>query len=353
MMPESGRLAAILRSVTEAIVATDLQGAVTLLNPSAERLFETRSEAAAGLPLDSLHAGLGPWLNRARAEGAAQPLVFSLEVRSGHLYSATLSPVSGEDHAVAGWVVVLQDVTHLRRAEEWKSEAIQAATHDLRNPINLMNGALNLLRDSLGELTLEQQECLTMLRSGLDRMGGLVEQVLSLEQVGRTDLHLAGIDLSAVARQAVEDFRLAADAKEIRLAFEGGEEAGRVLGDESWLHRAVANLVGNALKYTPRGGDVRVRYHEAGGEACVEVADTGPGIPTAAQGRVFERFYRVPGESARRNPGTGLGLAIVKAIVERHSGRVWVSSEEGRGSRFGFAVPLAGAEASTAAPSTG
>jgi two-component system phosphate regulon sensor histidine kinase PhoR len=127
----------------------------------------------------------------------------------------------------------------------------------------------------------------------------------------------------------------------VRLEVEEAPAGGRVLGDESWLHRAVTNLINNALKYTPPGGQVRVRYREAEGQAICEVTDTGPGIPSTAQPRLFERFYRVPGEPTRRNPGTGLGLAIVKAIVERHSGRVWVSSEEGKGSTFGFSVPLA------------
>jgi signal transduction histidine kinase len=317
---------------------------------------------------------LTAWLTRAQAEAAAQPLVFSLEVPAGHFFSATLSPVqpdepphprpvpgvkgeredapAGEEGGLArgrrgagGWVLVLQDSSQLRRAEEWKAEAIQSATHDLRNPINLMNGALNLLRDSLKSPTAEQKECIAMLRSGLDRMGSLVEQVLNLDQVtGRAEPALAGVDLRRVAEQATEELRLAAEEKGLTLSFAGPAQAGRVLGDESWLHRAVANLLNNAIKYTPRAGRVTVQYHETDGQAVCEVTDTGPGIPPAAQARLFERFYRVPGETTRRAPGTGLGLAIVKTIVERHSGRVWVSSGEGQGSTFGFAVPLASAE---------
>ncbi len=337
---EARQLAAILRSVAEAIIAVAPGGQITLANPAAARLFELEAPQLIDRSLASLHPTLGTWLDRARSEPADGPLVFSLELRSGHFFAATLSPVRGEAEPVTGWVLVLQEVTHLKKAEEWKTEAIQAATHDLRNPLNLMNGALNLLRDSLREPTPEQRECVAMLRSGLDRMGGLVEQVLNLDQVGRSDPHLAGIDLAHVAQQVADEFRLAAQDKGIDLSFEGQTATGRVLGDESWLHRAVANLVSNALKYTPRGGRVRVRYSENGGQALCEVSDTGAGIPASAQARLFERFYRVPGEATRRSPGTGLGLAIVKAIVERHSGRVWVSSEENKGSTFAFAVPL-------------
>lgn len=344
---EAHQLAAIVRSVTEAIVATDPAGTLTLLNPAGARVFGRRAEAVLGQPLSSLHPDLGRWLERARAEaahaaGVSEPLVFSLEVPAGRVFSATLAPVQADTGALAGWVIVLQDSTQTKQAEEWKAEAIQSATHDLRNPINLMNGALNLLRDSLKDLTPEQRECLVMLRSGLDRMSGLVEQVLNLDQVaGRSDLALVKVTLSVLARQVVEELRLLADEKEITLSFTASEPAGQVLGDDGWLHRAITNLAGNAVKYTPRGGQIWVRYHETDGHAICEVADNGPGIPAAAQARLFERFYRVPGETTRRTTGTGLGLAIVKAIVERHSGRVWVSSQEGQGSTFGFSVPLA------------
>jgi signal transduction histidine kinase len=302
-----------------------------------------------GQPLAMLHDALGPWLDRARSELSDQTLVFDLEVRAGRSHSATLSAIRGDDFNVrapgrpaAGWVMVLEDVTHLKRAEEWRTEAVQAATHDLRNPLNLMNGALNILRDSLRDETPEQRECLAMIRSGLDRMGNLIDQVLNLDQVeGQTDLSLVGIELRRVVELASDDFRLEAEAKGVALTFEGAPAEGRVLGDESWLHRAVTNLVSNALKYTPRGGRVRVRYREADGQAICEVMDTGPGVPSALQPRLFERFYRAPGETTRRTPGTGLGLAIVKAIIERHNGRAWVSSDQGAGSTFGFSVPLA------------
>jgi len=140
----------------------------------------------------------------------------------------------------------------------------------------------------------------------------------------------------------VGEFRLAAEEKELRLTFEGGPASGPVRGDETWLRRAIANLLSNALKYTPGGGQVRALYREAEGQAVCEVSDTGPGIPRAAQARLFERFYRVRGETTEAIPGVGLGLAIVKTVIVQHGGRVWVSSEgvPGQGSTFGFAVPI-------------
>lgn len=334
-------LEAVLRAVAEAVIATDRAGVITFVNPAAERLFSLAAAQMVGQPLRALNPGLGHWLERALKEKQAAPLVFELEIGDGRHYFASLASLPGRGRQRAGWVVSLQDVTPLKKLEQWKSDAIQTAAHDLRDPLNLITGAANFLRDTLAEPTPEQEECLAMIKSGADRMSKLIEQLLSLEHVeSGMEIAKANLNLRRVVEQVAADFKMAADEKGVTLRFEGEPATAEVLGDESWLQRAVANLVSNAVKYTPRGGRVRVRYHEAEGQGVVEVIDTGPGIPKSAQARLFQRFYRVEGESTRRNPGTGLGLAIVKTIIERHAGRVWVTSAEGKGSTFGFLVPL-------------
>jgi len=335
--------AVLLRSVAEAIIATDPAGQVALVNPSAEKLFAVKAEDVIGQPLRqmSFDPALANWLERAIEEGTSQPVVFELEFPGERYFSASLAPLSDERHKRTGWVVVLQDVTHFKKVEHWRSEAIQTAAHDLRNPLNLMYGSANLLRDTLPQPTPEQVECLAMLRSGMERMGTLIEQLLNLETIEAGQaITLSKLALRRLMEITVAEFRHEADKKKITLKFEGAPATLKVLGDESWLGRAITNLVSNALKYTPTGGAVTVRYREADHTGICEVTDTGPGIPAAAQARLFERFYRVRNAATRNIPGTGLGLAIVKSIVEKHAGRVWVSSEEGQGSTFGFAVPL-------------
>ncbi len=336
-------LTAILRSVTEAVLVTDAAGRLVQINPVAEQLF---GRLAAGTPgarhLGAVNAGLGQWLEQAIAAQRGTPLIFEWVGEEGKYFSVTLAPLAGENGAAAaGWVMVLQDITHFKHLEQWKSESIQTAAHDLRNPLNMLTGATNLLRDLLPDPTLEQKECLDMLKLGSERMGALIEQLLNLENAETDkDIQMSDLTLRQVAEAVVAEFRLAAEQKQLRLRFEGPAATHRVVGDEMWLHRAVSNLVSNALKYTPEGGQVWVRYREADQQGIVEVSDNGPGIPQAAQARLFQRFYRVRTEATQKTPGTGLGLAIVKTIVEKHAGRVWVSSEEGQGSTFGLAVPL-------------
>lgn len=335
--------AVLLRSVAEAIIATDPTGQIALVNPAAEKLFAVKAEDVIGQPLRqmSFNPALVRWLERAIEEKSSQPVVFELEFPGERYFSASLAPLSDEHQKRTGWVIVLQDVTHFKKVEHWRSEAIQTAAHDLRNPLNLMYGSTNLLRDTLPAPTPEQEECLAMLRSGMERMGTLIEQLLNLETIEAGQaLTLTKLALRRLIEKTVDEFRYEAEKKTITLAFEGLAASAKVLGDESWLGRAIMNLISNALKYTPAGGRVTVRYREADQTGICEVIDTGPGIPTAAQARLFERFYRVRTAATRNTPGTGLGLAIVKTIVEKHSGRVWVSSEEGQGSTFGFTIPL-------------
>ena len=358
------RLAAVLSSVAEAVIITDAAGAISLANPAAERLLNINAgqAAAQAMRLGAVNQALGEWLERAIAEQRAQPLIFEMLLGDDRHFSVSLTPlydagkearpdrahlesapavVNARGSELTGWVVVLQDVTHLKRLEQWRSEAIQTAAHDLRNPLNTLNGTLNLLRDLLPNPSPEQQECLNMIKVSADRMSALVEQLLNLEHVeAETEMAVSRLTLSQVLEEVVAEFKLTAEAKRVQLEFAGEPATAQVQGDATWLHRAAANLVSNAIKYTPEGGKVVVRYREADGMGIVEVSDNGPGIPRQAQARLFERFYRVRGEATRRAPGAGLGLAIVKKIVERHGGQVWVSSEEGKGSTFGFSTPL-------------
>jgi signal transduction histidine kinase len=180
-----------------------------------------------------------------------------------------------------------------------------------------------------------------MIQYNAERVMALAEGLLEAERAeSGADLKLAPLALRSVIRDVVEDFRMSAQEKGVRLEFVAPLVDVEILGDEVWLHRAAGNLVSNAIKYAPAGGRVLVTCREADGQGTVEVTDTGPGIPPEAQSRLFQRFYRVRTEATRRAAGTGLGLAIVKTIVERHGGRVWVSTEPGKGSTFGFSVPL-------------
>jgi two-component system phosphate regulon sensor histidine kinase PhoR len=170
----------------------------------------------------------------------------------------------------------------------------------------------------------------------------MVNELLDLSRIesGGAVVHLDDVDLGEIAAASAERLRLFAERQGVRLIVEAPAGSPRVRGDEARLGQVLINLLHNAVKFSPSGGDVTVRVEARDGEVVTSVEDRGVGIPKALQGRVFERFYKV--DRARvRGGGTGLGLSIARHVVEQHGGRIWVESEEGRGSTFSFAIPIA------------
>jgi PAS domain S-box-containing protein len=339
-LPDVQALASVLRSLTEVIIVTDGEGIITYVNPAAEKLFSSEGGAASTLsqPLrpEMIHPELGNRLKQAITEKASGPLSFELELGEEQPFSVSLTPMRDLGLAPEGWVIVLHDIGHLKKSAQWKREAFRATAHDMRNLLNMFSGAVGLLRNSLRRPTPAQKEYLGMLKSGAENLTMLIEQLANLERIeADADLKLVKLGLSKIAERVLEDLKPLAQEKGITLEWESIPTAEQVMGDETWLRRVAVSLVSNAIKCTPEGERVRVRYREADEQAIMEVSDAGPGIPASAQPHLFEGFRRVRGA-----PGSGLGLMVVRTIIERHAGRVWVSSEEGKGSTFGFSVPL-------------
>ena len=187
------------------------------------------------------------------------------------------------------------------------------------------------MRDRIGKIEVETGHIAQMVNELLD---------LSRIESGGAVVHLDPVDLGEVATASAERLRLFAERQGVRLAVEAAPPVPPVRGDEARLGQVLINLLHNAVKFSPTGGDVTVRVEARDGEVVTSVQDRGVGIPKALQGRVFERFYKA--DRARvRGGGTGLGLSIARHVVEQHGGRIWVESEEGKGSTFSFALPIA------------
>jgi two-component system, OmpR family, phosphate regulon sensor histidine kinase PhoR len=246
--------------------------------------------------------------------------------------------------------LVLEDVSELRRLQQIRTEFIDNLSHELRTPLTTVSLLAETLtreaeaagdaipsrmRERIGNIEIETGHLVQMLSELLD-----LSRIESGAALGVLDL----LDLGAVATASTERLRLFADRQGVVLATEIGTPVPPVRGDEARLGQVLVNLLHNAVKFSPDGGDVRVSVGPAGGEVVVAVADHGVGIPRGAQARIFERFYKVDRARVRgETGGTGLGLAIARHIVEQHGGRIWVESTEGIGSTFSFALPIAGA----------
>jgi two-component system phosphate regulon sensor histidine kinase PhoR len=257
---------------------------------------------------------------------------------------ARRSPVSGV------WLV-LEDVSELRRLQRIRNEFIDNLSHELRTPLTTISllaetagrdaeSAPRRLRDRIAKIEVETGHLVQMLNELLD---------LSKIESGTVPLLLDDIDLVRVARASAERLRLLAERQGLHLAFEMPDHVTPVRGDEDRIGQVLINLLHNAVKFSPNGGEIVVGVREAENEIVVWVRDPGIGVPRADRARIFERFYKVDRARVRGRGGTGLGLSIARHVVQMHGGRIWVESEEGEGSTFSFSVPLA-SPASLAAP---
>jgi signal transduction histidine kinase len=230
----------------------------------------------------------------------------------------------------------------LRELDRLKDEFIALVSHELRTPLTSIRGYTELLLDGeAGELTDDQRQFLNVVDRNSHRLLRLVGDLLFLAQVeaGKLVLDVGALDLGAVASESVEAARPQAEAKSITLTLATGPVP-LIAGDRARIAQLLDNLVSNAVKFTPEGGRVDVRVRTAGSQAVLEVRDSGMGIPADEQEFLFERFFRSSKATEQAIQGTGLGLAISRAIVEAHSGRITVASDEGEGTTFHVVLPL-------------
>jgi two-component system, NtrC family, sensor histidine kinase KinB len=236
-------------------------------------------------------------------------------------------------------VISLQDVTRLRRFEDMKGDLVATVAHELRTPLTSLRMALHLcLEGSAGPLTGPQRELLSAGRADGERIQALADDLLDLSrlQAGGLEMEPQTLAASALIAAAQEALAAAAAEKGVGLAREILPDCPAVRADPERTALVIINLLNNAIRHTPAGGRVVLAACAEEDLVRFEVRDDGEGIPPEHVGRVFDRFFRVPGREAR---GTGLGLAIAREIVQAHGGRIGVDSEPGRGSRFWFTLP--------------
>jgi two-component system phosphate regulon sensor histidine kinase PhoR len=255
------------------------------------------------------------------------------------------APVGGESPGV---IVVLRDMSRLRRLEQMRSDFVSNVSHELRTPLANISAAVETLRDDESRRDVETgPRFLEIIRRNLTRLEALLNDILALSRMeSRPEtLPMEPVDFAAVARTSADELRGRARSAGLELAFRG-EARCRVVGDVNTLRRIVDNLLINAITYTPEGGRIEVGIGLQNGSAVLHVSDTGIGIPREDLDRVFERFYRVDKARSRSAGGTGLGLAIVKHAVGLHGGTVKVESELAKGTTITVRIPLAAEESS-------
>ena len=334
---ERSTLAAVLGSTADAVLMVNLDGIVLLANPAVRPMLGLVPETLLGRPL--AEAVENEDLRRLFESPPARPV--ELALADGRTAQATVVPVVTPYGETVGAAAVLRDITLLKELQQMKDDFVHAVSHDLKGPISAIAGVAYLLQHDRAE-DAQYQDRVRRLRDTAQAMGELVSDLLDLGRIeAGLDPATERDDVVPLITAAVATLTPEAEAKQITLETALPKDAWLSMS-ASRLRQALLNLIGNAIKYTPPGGHVRVALtvSDAGDTATIAVSDTGHGISAADLPHVFDKFYRVESRATAGTPGTGLGLAIVKSIVDLHRGRVRVESAEDDGSTFFVDLPL-------------
>jgi len=346
------RTETLLRSVGDGIYGVDLDGRISFINPSGARTLGHE-------PSELLGADAHALFHAPRADGSPFPSTgcyITEAIRHGHVSSAeedtylradgstfpveiTSSPLVDEER-ISGAVVVFRDVTQRHEVDRMKNEFLSVVSHELRTPLTSIRGSLGLVASgSLVELTPQAERMVSIAVESSERLTRLINDILDIERIqsGKLPMHLAPQQARHLLEATATEMSGLAALAGVRLEVVAGPA--RVLADPDRIRQALTNLVGNAVKFSPAGGVVRLEAVDGDHEVTFAVRDQGRGIPADKLESIFEPFEQVDSTDARLKGGTGLGLSICRGIVERHGGRIWADSSPEVGTTVRFTLP--------------
>lgn len=348
---ERNRSSAILRSMVEGVAVIDAQQRLVFCNRAFSEILSLDSAGSEGHPVIEVvrNSELLGLIRRALQgeEGLQSNIAMGIvQQRSFSVTAAPVKPLEASPAAEkpSGAVVVLHDVSELRRLERVRQDFVANVSHEFKTPLTAIQGFAETLLAGALEDPQNNRRFLEIMRSHAARLARLTDDLLKLARIeaGKLEVAFQPVSVAELLESCSATTVLKASRKQISFTVKVPPGLPSVLGDPGLLHDLLQNLLDNAIQYTPEGGQIDVSATAEAGEAVITVTDTGIGIPLADQERIFERFYRVDAARSREAGGTGLGLSIAKHIVEAHGGRLWVESAVGRGSKFFVAIPLAG-----------
>ena len=337
------KLNAILTSMEDAVLAVDTNYRLILAN---RRMAEMINEDVSSLMGKDLAEAIQSYqlvevVSDTLSTGKAIDTEVRLEPASPQVLADTSSPLEDETGKTIGVVIVLRDVTELRRLESMRREFVANVSHELRTPLTSIKGFVETILNGKTNDAALVERFLTIVNGETDRMISLINDLLDLTRIEsrRQKLVFEEVNIKEIFDDTITILSSKAEQKEITV--ENRLDDLIALGDSKLLRQVSINLVDNAIKYNKQGGHVWVDAVVNDGIAQISVSDTGFGIPSEHLERVFERFYRVDKGRSRQMGGTGLGLSIVKHIIERHKGRIWAESEYEQGTKITFTLKVA------------
>ena len=320
---------------------SDRRQRIVLVNPAVEHMFPKEPLHANASLLDWENKEVAKIFNDAIESGKPCSIELSVQEPTLRSWSVSCAPIlnrKGKIQAVAG---VFHDITELERVERMRRDFVINVSHELRTPLASIIGYAETLLDGAIHDPSNNERFVRILWQNAQRLSQLTSDLMTLSQIEfkALEFEFGKQSMAKLLRLAVEGIRPVAERNSLQLSMQPVRSEVTVECDPSAIHQVLANLLDNAVKYTPAGGSVAVGVVERETKLAVYVRDTGIGIDADHIPRLFERFYRVDKARSRELGGTGLGLAIVKHLVQAHEGTIWIESELGKGSTFWFALP--------------
>jgi two-component system phosphate regulon sensor histidine kinase PhoR len=332
---ERAKLASILEQMTDGVLIVDAEGQINFMNPAAERIFDAK-DATGRRVVEVLrqYQLVGAW-KRCRETGEAQTETSELTARHQFLQLFVLP-----DRYTGGTLLLVQDLTRVRRLETVRRDFISNVSHELRTPLASLKALTETLRDGALEDPKVAPRFLGRIETEVDALTQMAQELLELSRIesGQSLLKFAKVNSATLLESSAERMRAQAERAGLALKTEIPDNLLAIRADASRLEQVLVNLIHNAVKFTRPGGVVTLSAAVEGTFIHFSVRDTGAGIPEEDLMRIFERFYKA--DRARSGGGTGLGLSIARHIVDSHGGRIWAESVEGQGSTFHFTIPL-------------
>ena len=331
---------AIFSAMRDGLLVVDAERRITLLNAALQELF--------GLKDDSLGAPFLETMRDANVEEAIsetfrcrEPIERQIVVANRQLQINSV-PMGEENGEIAGAVVLFHDITELKRADEMRRDFVANVSHELRTPLSILRGYIETMLDDPKMPRGECARILEVMEQHSKRLGLLANDLLTLAQLesGGSTVQLNQIDLLRLFSDLIRDWKKKFSVKSLKPVVDVSDDCSLIRADEARLREVFDNLLDNAVKYSSKGGEIRLSAARRDHEIVLGVSDNGIGIGSDDLPRIFERFYRADKARSRELGGTGLGLSIVKHIAQLHGGRVEAESEVGKGTTISVILPL-------------
>jgi len=339
----------ILSAMHDGLLVVDAGGRVVVANETFRKLFSLH-EVSGGTPLldavrnAELHQLIGETLRNGEPRQRELALA-GAQKNSERWLQVSAVPMKNDKIGTDGAVVLLHDITELKRVNEMRSDFVANVSHELRTPLSILRGYIETLLDNPKTSPKELARILEVMERHSKRLGLLVDDLLTLAQLesANSNLQLSEVNLSELFGKVVHDWEKKLAEKQLKMIVDVAATVPFILADETRLEEVLHNLLENAVKYSRENGEIRLQAEQRNdGQIALSVSDSGIGIGKNDLPRIFERFYRADkARSPESIRGTGLGLSIVKHIAQRHGGRVEAESEPGRGTTIRVILPMA------------